>query len=391
MKTVVLPNEELVDRNKKNLEPKRLLYITDMAEGTHESAVDYLFGKYLKRYLKVERLYFSKNITENYTNVDDDIIISYRLRQKIHKFINFSDYDVIIIRNRFDILNSVLKQNKNSTKIGFQLTFPHSYRRKFQAKMENRGYLRKSLEYVFKHYREHKLLEKCDFFFPISWEMKKIFFPNLSTPTLPLPMGIECESASRKKNENQKISNFIKRFVYIGTVDPLRRMDLVFQALVPLIDQEWELDIYTKDTLYTHSILPESLKSKITVFNYIERSMLMETLGKYDCGIFLLPENTLYNVASPTKVMDYYQAGIPALMSPIPECLYLFDNESGFFSPFETSKITENFQLILSTHSHKLKKMGEKGRKSLRKSRSYCKLAEKLYLFLREQISTSDE
>ena len=362
----------------------KLLYITDLDENTHESSVDYLFGRYLKKYMKVTRIFLSKNNFDYFKNIKDDIVFSYSSRYKIGKYIDFSNFDFIIIRNRFDILASILKQVKKEnlhTKIGFQLTFPHSFRRKFQAKIENRGYLRKSLEYSFRHYYEKRLLKACDYFFPISWEMKKSFFYDLSTPTLPLPMGVDCESEFISNSINKSEDN-IKKFVYIGTIDPLRRMDLTFQALTPFAHQAWSLDIYTQNIEYTRSILPQTLKTNVNVHKYMQRTELMKTLSHYDCGIFLLPENPLYNVASPTKVMDYYQAGIPALMSRIPECLELFDKDCGFFSSFDIQDITKTFQTVLNTPSEKLESMGKIGQNRVRRTRSYCDLAEKLFNFL---------
>jgi len=365
---------------------KRLLYITDFREGTRESSVDYLFGRYLRDYMEVTRLYFSKEKTHEIKINEKDVTVPYEDRRRIDRHLNLSEYDFIIVRNRFDILSSLLKRKKKIRgKIGFQLTFPHSYRRKYQAREEKRAYFRKSIEYIIRHHFETKLLKSCDFFFPISQLMKDAFYPAINTPTFPLPMGVDCEpSMIETKNSIQADKN-VKRFVYLGTVDPLRRMDRTFKALLPLKDEDWALDIYTKDTEYTYSILPRELHSKVRILDYVDRSILLKTLGNYHCGIFLLPETPLYNVASPTKVMDYYQAGIPALMSRIPECLELFDEKSGFFSNFEEKNISHTFSKILSQPLKDLEKMGKNGQKVLKHKRSYCNIAKDLSDFMTRQ------
>lgn len=341
----------------------KLLYVTDKFDFANHSFIDSVIDKYLKNFLEVDLIYWTRN---EFLKKDNKFLIPYR--KNIKNFIDLQQYDVIIVRNFFRVLKEVLRDK--SYKVGFQLSFPHTYRRLYQAKVEKKAILRKTIEYKMKTFFEKKLIKKCDFFFPISEEMKKTFFSDIEIPYMILPLGLD-EDYIIKKNF---IPHSTLKMIYIGTIDKLRRFNLVLEHLKKFKNKNWLLDIYSKTSI---SIPPE-IQNKVKLKGFLEREKLLQKISEYDIGIFLLPENKLYNVASPTKVMEYYQAGIPAIMSNIPECKELFYPNKGFFMNIEKL----NFDVIFNTSYKELYNMGLEGQKILREKRNYKKIAKELFYFI---------
>ncbi len=61
---------------------------------------------------------------------------------------------------------------------------------------------------------------------------------------------------------------------------------------------------------------------------------LLKRMRSYDAGLALIPNNLLYEVASPTaKTMEYYAMGLPALMSPLAEHTRFFNENYRLFLP----------------------------------------------------------
>lgn len=345
----------------------KLLYISDKFDFEPHSFIDGVIKKYLRNHIDVDLVYWSKH--HNFLKIDNLFLIPYK--QNLTKYIDLKKYDIIIVRNFFHILNKILSFKKRyNYKVGFQLSFPHTYRRLYQAKIEKKAVLRKTIEFKIKTFFEKRLINQCDYFFPISKEMKKIFYNDINTSFFILPLGIDENLVIKKEFAPHK--NL--KMIYIGTIDKLRNFDNVLDYLTKYSNKNWILDIYSK----TNPKIPETIKDKINFKGYIEHKKIIKKISEYDIGIFLLPENKLYSVASPTKVMEYYQAGIPTVMSDIKECRDLFYPDKGFIMNFDNL----NFDPVFNTDLKKLNKMGIEGQQVLLKKRNYKNIAKELYEFI---------
>ncbi len=358
---------------------KKLLYITDKFENEQHSAIDSIFNKFLKKYYDISLVYFTKK--GNYTKELNRHIIPYHERKHINRYMNLAQFDILIVRNHFEITQKILKYKNANQKVGMQISFPHSFRRYYEAKVVNRSIFRKAIEYNYKSYIEKSIINRCDFYLPISQTMIDEFYKDTTTPYMILPLGIDPNSIIKPKES--KSSSTLK-IIYIGTIDKLRRFDMVIDSLIPFKNRDWILDIYSMDRKNFEKSIKEELREKITYKGFLPRDELLKRVGEYDIGMFLLPESRLYKVASPTKVMEYYQMGIPAIMSYIPECEELFDESCGFFAHFNTSSIEDNFKRVLNTPKSTLIEMGRKGQERLIKSRNYKTISDSLYSFLED-------
>ncbi|MGO9951519.1 MAG: hypothetical protein ACLPN1_04825 [Dissulfurispiraceae bacterium] len=361
----------------------KILCITDQFEGSDHSSIEGIFGRYLREWCEVYMVYFVRDANSG-RREGDKIYIPYRykrhgLTKVLHKFIPLDNVDIVIVRNFFRVLKDILVSRKNfGYRVGFWHSFPHSYRRLFEAKKEKRAIFRKTIEHKLRTYSEKKLVSRCDFLLTMSKEFKDRFYADIDIRHLPLPMGVSFEVSSQLTYE----ANRVMKFLYTGTVDHLRETDVVVKAFSEL-EEDFEFDIFTRSDNSTTRYIQNLDNPKIRLYPTVPRSELFHKMAHYDVGVGLIADNSLYDVASPTKTIEYYSVGLPALVNYLPEYVSLFDNGSAFFCQFTKEDIKVAVRAALITPKDKLVEMGRKGRAIIKKQRDYKVLSEGLYRFLR--------
>ena len=139
----------------------RILCITDKQHTEQHTAIKGIFEKYILQYCEVYSVYFTKE-KQAYLQ-DKKFVFPYSTKHR--KFIktlmqlnfNLLDFDLIIVRNFYPIAKQLLPFHP---KILFWETFPHDYRRIYEAKRDKKAIWRQSIEYKIKYYLNSKILEK---------------------------------------------------------------------------------------------------------------------------------------------------------------------------------------------------------------------------------------
>lgn len=362
----------------------KILCISDLLENSDHSSVNGIFGSNLYNTCSCDVVYFSKRNKQHRNN--NKIIIPYRAKRKgliklLSSQIDFNSYDFVVVRNFFPVLKQIIKQkNQYKFKVGFWESFPHSYRRLHEAQHTHKSILRKTIEYHIKNKIEDTLLSKVDFYLPITDKFTQVFRPNLDRPTMALPMGVDFRSIPNAKPENH-IHNAPIKFIYIGTVDSLRNIDLIIEAF-SAIEGDYILDIFTaSNNSITNSDILKSDR-RISIRSAIPREQLLNNIMEYDVGIGLIPENKLYIVSSPTKTLEYYAASTPAIINNIPDYKGIFNQKNAFYCQFDKKSIIESIKKILLMPKQELKSMGESGKKMVSQRRDYKVLSDALKSFL---------
>lgn len=370
-----------------------ILYFSDQLEHSSHTSVEAIFNKYLKDFADVTVVYFSKERKTAFLNSDNHLILPFSLRKKAaqeaSKLLDVQRFDVVIVRNFLNVLSSVLAmRQKYNFKVGFQLSFPHLYRRYYQAKQENRAILRKTIEYVFKNWFQKRLLDKCDFFIPISKQLVDLIYPGYLKSVFPLGTGVDFSKLPPTCCTKSEGMVAIKKFVYIGTIDSLRGLDTILAGFTKADANRWKLDFFTPHTEIAASIVGKlslEVQSKISIYKSLPRDELLQKIScEYDCGISLIPETPLYLVSSPTKTMEYYACCLPVLMSRLPSHIELFSG-CGWFSSLDSEEIAKKINEIIFSNSLTLSKMGMEGRDIVNTQCNYSSMAFRLADFLQGQ------
>lgn len=362
----------------------KILLITDQEPRSEHSAIRGIFDNHLRELAEVHIVWFSRE--NKRIELDErQTTLPWRYRKwallwRFHSPLALNEFDIVIVRNLFVVLQGLLGVTQRPYQLGFWESFPHSFRRLHEAEKTKRSLLRKRIEYRIRSICEDKLLSACDFYLPITQTFAKLFRPHLTIPAHPLPMGVDSNQlpplASRVAAKDRAL-----RLIYAGAVDGLRGFDVILDALSSS-DNDFVLDLFSASRNATTNAIERDADYRIRLFKAIPRTELLKRMCDYDVGLALIPNDPLYDVASPTKTMEYYAMGLPALMSPLAEHRFLFDESSGYFCTLDKTSIIEAIEQLCRTPRTLLAQMGEVGRKRVIDERSYNCMASELLSFL---------
>ena len=362
----------------------RILLITDQYRGSDHSAIEAIFGRHLQRNAEVERVYFDRGIARAEHADDGRLFLPHRCRRNgllnaLSTVVKPADYDFVIVRNLFPVLRAMLAARaRHGYRVAFWDSFPHAYRRRFEAEQTGRARLRKALEYRWRHRTERRLLAACDAYLPITSAHRELFFPELRVPTHPLPMGFDFDAFPEVAVRPDRRGPI--RFIYAGTIDRLRRMDTVLEGF-RCASGEFELHLYTPASEATRQVIGLQGDPRFVFHEPVLRAELMRRIAAADVGVSLIPPEKLYMGSSPTKTLEYYAAGRPAMLSELGDHRALFDGDSAFFAEFDVAAIAEAVTRAAHCPRPQLDAMGRRGRERVRELRDYARMAAGLLQF----------
>ncbi|MFN3884373.1 MAG: glycosyltransferase [Rhodocyclaceae bacterium] len=365
----------------------RLLLVTDQSPESQHSAIRGIFDRHLRQHAQVDIVWFSRS-QSRIERRPGHIILPWRYRRRslwwrLHPPVTVDDYDVVIVRNLFPVL-SALQDEKRPYHLGFWESFPHRFRRLYEAELEGKARWRKSLEYRWHARKERRLLSRCDFYLPITAYFQKQFRPDIVMPTHPLPMGVNDLALPAPRLLERPLHQPM-RLLYVGAVDVLRDFETILagirQARTPLV-----LDIYTPSDNPTVRRLKQQADPMVRLHSPLPREALLERMSEYDLGISLIPVTPLYAVASPTKTMEYFAMGLPALMTRLPEHEALFGELPFLFADFSAAAIADTIECLAALPENGWRAARAAGRDRVLSQRSYRVLTTQLIRFLEKEL-----
>lgn len=364
----------------------RILCITDKQINEHETALKGIFEHHILEYCECYMVYFTKD-SKVAISVDNKLIFPYSTKHRnfvktlLRLNYNLNDFDFIIVRNFYSIAKQILPF---SQKIVFWETFPHDYRRIYEAKRDKKAILRKSIEYKIKYYLHTKILEKCLAYMGSTPHFKDMFYSHLTIPTSYIPNGIDfslCNLELIKKNISQ--INTPLKLLYIGSIDKNRQMLEMIDAINE-VNSDFVLDIFSSSENSEMDKIKEITKqnNKIRLRNSVPFNEIFNIIPNYDIGLGIIPNTPLYSVASPIKVMEYASNGVIPLINDLPEYIRLFDENSAFFTKFDKTHITSTIESIIKTDKNKLIEKKQNLLKLAQAKLDYKNIAKDIYNFL---------
>lgn len=376
----------------------KLLYITAQHEGEHHSSISGIFGKHLRDFMPVRRVFVTSRMETTLCS-GDDIFVSDkdkdRIFKEIEKHLDLSEIGLVIIRNYYRFLNQALRTREKYRLhylIGFQQSYPFAFQKYYLSKKYDRSSLRKAIKYLDykrKEYSNRKLLCRSDFFLPISEGLHKKFHSYYNKPAYSLGMGVDPDTIDMGLKAPSTKSH---SFLYIGSANKIREFDTILNAFAGL-DGNWSLHIYSGNHAFINVLINQTglNDERIHVHKPVQREILFRKMQEFDVGINLMPDNPVWQTASPTKLMEYYACGIPCIMTPITECRNLFEGtNAGWFCDFNTEDIRRTLKKILATPKAEMARMGAEGRKIILDKRNYRLISKGLYEFLQDLLRMHD-
>ncbi|WP_297600649.1 MULTISPECIES: hypothetical protein [Helicobacter] len=366
----------------------RILCITDKPYNEEESTLKGVFEKYLLEYAEVHCVYFTKNSKTYKPCFENNRFIlpySTKHRKFIQNFMNLRgnllDYDFIIVRNFYGIAKQILPFHRQ---VIFWETFPHDYRRLYEAKRDKKAIWRKTIEYKIKFFLHQKILKKCIAYLTMTPQLQKTFQPNLKIPIHCIPSGIDFDLLNDEAiRHNIAYINEPLKLIYIGSIDANRELAKIVEAISEA-KGEFVLDIFSgSSNKEVEKIRHFSTQdSRITLHPPLPFTEMLQRLGTYDIGLGIIPNTPLYSVSSPIKVMEYVGNGVIPLLNDLPEHLRLFDESTAFFTQNSPNAITQSIERILNTPKEHLLSKKQATFKNAQVKMDYKVIASNTYEFL---------
>ncbi len=368
---------------------KKLLYITDQQEYRDNGAIVAIFNNYLKKYLDVNVVYFTK-FKNSFQVKDGNFIVPQKYKKDICKYldskdVNLSSYDYIFVRNMYDLLKQVLLyKNRYNYKVGFRVSTPQTTQVYEVSKLQKNDNFLSKLKHSFGNYRCRSLINRCDIFLPNSNTMKKIFYPHVNIKVLPLRPGLDPNRIQTFVHTSEEDVTFI----YVGTIDVINCFEGILAAFSKLKAKNWYLCISTQNPEFIRELLLDfpDISKRITIQSAIDLNELMEQIHSCDIGIALFPKLPIHQSTIPAKVVEYYTCSVPALINDNEKNRSVFDDgKNAFLTEFEVDKIAKKLEELMKLSINDISKIGKAGQKKLLGlDRNYETMAKVLYETLEE-------
>lgn len=367
------------------METLNILLIADVRADAEHSAVEGLFKFESKDGAACTKIFFSKSIRKPLCSSDRFILPHrhrrYRVWPTLGTLVDTERFNVIIVRNLFTVLQQVQAARPKAL-IGFWESFPHSHRRLDQAYLEKRAIWRKRMEYFFAERREKKILQKCHFYLPITQTHKDIFYPDLQIPHLATPMGFDFQRypIGEPLDKSGPI-----RFVFIGSIDKLRSLDIVTRAFLAQ-QHDFIFDIYSDSRNEAVDAVRSIHDRRVRFHPGLPRDELFRNIREADIGVCFFPHTKTYIGASPTKTVEYGALGLTVLVNPMPDYEKMLDDECAFICTYDEETIKKEIDGIIKLSRAFISKRGRLLQKRVEAKRDYRLLSDRLTDFIRERF-----
>lgn len=312
----------------------------------------------------------------------------------LNRLLKENEYELIQVRNNiFDSLLVLLLKKRYKFVFVFQYSFPKGFYYKNSKKL---SYAFIKIEDKIANY----IIKKADFVLPISKGMKQKLMdcgiPNKKMMPLPLGANVKQFSPENKKNLREKYQlNKKTIFLYIGTLDRSRRLEIIINAFSKVVkfkndvcllvvgsgNSENDLKKITRELKLDDNVI---FTGKISYFN------IPDHIFTADICLSPIPPLPIFVISSPTKLFEYMALEKPIIGNKgiIEQEEVLNESKGGLLVNFDADSFADAMIELLKD-PEKSKSMGQNGRKWVKKNRDYKKMSlniEKLYFTLTKKM-----
>jgi len=234
------------------------------------------------------------------------------------------------------------------------------------------------------------VLPRADHVFVQSCQMQKEI-ANHGIPMskiTPVPMGVDTEVAipeciqptDDRRLEGRRV------VVYLGTLDPLRQIDVLLHMLVHVRDIVPEILLVlvgdTTDDQHRKWLKQEAVRLGVSDLVYwtgwLEATVAWQYVRSAEVGLSPIPRGYLLDMGSPTKAVEYMALGLPVLVNDNPDQVQVVaESGAGLCVRLEPSIFAEALARLLNDDDLR-RVMSDAGRRYVNRSRSYDILASDL-------------
>lgn len=213
-----------------------------------------------------------------------------------------------------------------------------------------------------------------------------------------VPMGIdEVELAAGGAVPNARVAGDPFRIVYLGSMDRLRRIDFLLDVLREVMRRDpqrgYRLVLIggasTPDEYdwLVQRVKESGLSGFVEMPGPLARDEAWRLAGGCHLGISAIPRGEVFDVSSPTKMLEYLALGLPVLVNDIPDQAQILDCTAGagLCRPMQADRFAEAVLQIRADYAD-FAAAAAASRPWLQASRGYEVLAGRVAATLREAL-----
>ena len=173
-----------------------------------------------------------------------------------------------------------------------------------------------------------------------------------------VPMGVDTETLQLGRIAAQRLPDWegIPLIAYLGTLDRMRCLHEVIDALIKVRVQHPDArllfigdSLNSKDTeallTYANQV---NLNNAVHITGWLPSNEAWALLLGADVAISFVPRSEIYDVSSPTKLLEYLALGMPCVANDIPDQVQvLLDSEAGWLTDSSCQGIAQALTEIL--------------------------------------------
>ncbi|MFA5983231.1 MAG: glycosyltransferase [Methylococcaceae bacterium] len=390
-----------------------ILYFTAEQWPTFRADILALFGKYLPRYGITTDLVTEHDLASSATeqipwpggqsilchvpqNRAGQYVIKFLHNLKILVSINARHYDAIQVRDMtLTALFGLIVARLKGLPFIYWLSYPQSEgqierakKRGFKAGMR---YWYPLMQGLFGKFLLYKIvLPRADHVFVQSQQMLLDLASvgiALSKMT-PVPMGVDIEAADKAAINFAKDARIEGKrvVVYLGTLDPTRKIELLFKMLAIAKQEIPNLILLlvgdTEDPLHREWLKNEAkrlgVEDLVLWTGWLPSAEAWAYVKAAEVGLSPFPRGFLLDSASPTKAIEYMALGLPVIANDNPDQAQVIQESGGGICVAHNAEAFADALVKLLKAPGQCKKMGELGKAYVSQVRNYNNLASQL-------------
>ena len=205
----------------------------------------------------------------------------------------------------------------------------------------------------------------------------------------PVPMGVDLEDMHPEAiapADDPRLANR-RVLVYLGTLVPPRRIEFLFDMLAQVRRQMPEALLVlvgdTDDDVHRDWLKRQAEKAGVAEHVIWTGWLPMREGWRYlkacEVGLSPLPRGFLFDISSPTKVLEYLAMGVPVVCNDSPDQQRVIEESTGGLCvPYSASEFADAVVKILKLENKARLEMSERGISYVAEHRDYGLLAGRL-------------
>lgn len=199
-----------------------------------------------------------------------------------------------------------------------------------------------------------------------------------------VPMGVDTELIVQPEGTGSRREG-VPQIAYLGTLDKLRRLDLVIDALRLVRERHPSAELLLigggepSDAAALHEHAARlGLQDAVRITGWMPAPQAWGMLRAADAAISYIPRGIVFDVSSPTKILEYLALGMPSVANDIPDQVWVLRNsDAGWLTGSTVAELAAALCEILDDPEAS-RARAARGPAFIEATRSYRVLAEQL-------------